>query len=261
MTQQIDHFIHNLSTLEGRVAVVTGASSGIGQAMATYLARAGARVVCVARRVEALAATVAAISSHGGESAAVPGDLLDRLSIQHIAEEASAPFGPPNIVVNAAGVNLRQNVDDITLESWDETLNLNLGAPFFFTRELIPGMRDTNYGRIINIASLQSSRAFPNGLAYGASKGGVCQLTRAMAQAWSGDGITANAIAPGFFPTGLTAAVFEDEAISAGLAQQTAMGRNGELDDLAGATVFLASPGAAYITGQTLHIDGGFTAK
>jgi NAD(P)-dependent dehydrogenase (short-subunit alcohol dehydrogenase family) len=121
-------------------------------------------------------------------------------------------------------------------------------------------MRVQAYGRVINIASLQSSRAFPNGLAYGASKGGVCQLTRAMAQTWSDQGIMCNAIAPGFFPTELTAAIFSNGQAASTLAARTAVGRNGRLEDLCGITVFFASAASNYVTGQTLHIDGGFTA-
>ena len=159
------------------------------------------------------------------------------------------------------GVNLRQPADDITLESWDETLNLNLAVPFFLARELVPGMQAKAWGRIINIASLQSSRAFPNGLAYGASKGGIAQLTRAMAEAWSATGINCNAIAPGFFPTGLTAPVYQNPAMLDKLAAQTTIGRNGELSDIDGVTIFLAAAASDYITGQIIHLDGGFTAK
>ncbi|MBT6276922.1 MAG: SDR family oxidoreductase [Chromatiales bacterium] len=250
-----------LFRLNGRVAVVTGASSGIGQAMAGFLASAGAQVVCVARRASPLAETVQTIQGRGREAAAVTADLLDRTSVADIAARCAAPFGAPTILVNAAGVNLREPVDDISIESWDQTLNLNLSMPFFLTREFVPAMRGERYGRIINIASLQSSRAFANGLAYGASKAGICQLTRAMSEAWSADGITINAIAPGFFPTELTAPVFENPDISGALAAQTTMGRNGVLKDLEGITVFFASPACGYITGQTLYVDGGFTAK
>jgi NAD(P)-dependent dehydrogenase (short-subunit alcohol dehydrogenase family) len=122
-------------------------------------------------------------------------------------------------------------------------------------------MRDKGWGRVINIASLQSERAFPHGIAYGASKGGVAQLTRAMAEAWSADGIACNALAPGFFPTDLTAAVFEDAEVADRNAAQTCIGRNGRLQDLAGPAIFLASPASDYVTGQVLFVDGGFTAK
>ena len=248
--------LETLFALSGKVALVTGASSGLGRFMAAALADAGASVVLLARRETALLSLKADIESRGGSAAVVTGDLSERATIPAIAAATREPFGTVHIVVNAAGVNLRQPVDEITLESWDETLNLNLSAPFFLTRELVPGMREAEYGRVINIASLQSYRAFENGLAYGASKGGVTQLTRAMAQAWSGDGI-----APGFFPTELTAPVFGNPDMSNHFARQTAIGRNGELEDMRGVSVFLASPACAYITGQVLPVDGGFTAK
>lgn len=247
--------------LDGQVAVVTGASSGIGCAMATVLAQAGAALVLVARRESQLAEVAAGIRESGGRAATRMADLSEREHVASVASACAEPFGPPTVLVNAAGVNLREPAEAISFESWDKTLNLNLAMPFFLARELVPGMRAAGYGRIINIASLQSSRAFPNSIPYGASKGGVCQLTRAMAQAWSADGITANAIAPGFFPTGLTAPVFDDPDTAAWAANQTMIGRNGRLDDLAGATIFFASPASGYITGQTLHVDGGFSAK
>lgn len=247
--------------LEERVFVVTGASSGIGQAMAGFLAAAGAAVVLVARRERELHQTAAQIRAHGGTTALVPADLTDLQSIPDIASSCRAAFAQVDGVVNAAGVTLRVPPEEITLDGWNDTLHLNLSAPFFFSREFVPGMRQQNYGRIINIASLQSQRAFPNGLAYGASKGGVCQLTRAMAEAWSRHNIACNAIAPGFYPTSLTATLFDDPATAAKLAAQTAMGRNGEMADLFGATILFASPAAAFITGQTLFVDGGFTAK
>ncbi|MDJ0611138.1 MAG: SDR family oxidoreductase, partial [Kiloniellales bacterium] len=141
------------------------------------------------------------------------------------------------------------------------TLAINLSTPFFLARALVDGMRAKGWGRVVNMASLQSSRAFANGMAYGASKGGVAQLTRAMAEAWSAAGLTCNAIAPGFFPTALTAPVFDDAERVAALAGQTAIGRNGRLEDLHGTAVFLASPASDYVTGQIIYVDGGFTAK
>ncbi len=253
--------LDSLFSLKNRVALVSGASSGIGQLMARALADADAAVVLLARREEQLSQTAKAIERSGGRAGALAADLSLRETIPDIARRAVEVFGDIHIVVNAAGVNLREPVDDISIDSWDATLNLNLAAPFFLTRELVPGMRRAAYGRVINIASLQSTRAFTNGLPYGASKAGVCQLTRAMAEAWSRDGIMCNAIAPGFFPTDLTAKVFEDPQVSAGFASQTAVGRNGELEDLRGATVFLAAPACNYITGQVLAVDGGFTAR
>jgi NAD(P)-dependent dehydrogenase (short-subunit alcohol dehydrogenase family) len=250
-----------LFDLSHRVAVVTGASSGIGRAMAGALADAGAGVVLVARRISELESAAVEIRKRGGEAVAITADLGIRGELPAIAKRCRRALGPVAIVVNAAGINLREPAGEISPASWDRTVDLNLAVPFFFSREFIADMRAREYGRIINIASLQSSRAFPNGLAYGASKGGVCQLTRAMAEAWSAHGVMCNAIAPGFFPTELTASVFSDPEAASKVARQTAMGRNGRLEDLCGITVFFASAASNYVTGQTLHIDGGFTAK
>ncbi len=251
----------SLFNLNGRIAVVTGGSSGIGQAIGGFLAQAGAQVILVARRPDRLDAAVAAIRSGGGDAAAVVVDLDEHDHLPKIAAQCQDLFGHPHILVNAAGVNLREAAEEVTPKSWDQTIRLNLSIPFFLAQALVPGMKEAGYGRIINIASLQSVRAFPDGIAYGASKGGVCQLTRAMAEAWSAHGITCNAIAPGFFPTELTAPVFDDSERRDWAANQTAMGRNGELEDLAGISVFLAAPASGYITGQTIFVDGGFTAK
>ncbi len=249
--------------LDGKTAVVTGASSGIGRAMAGFLAAAGAGVVLLARREDELRSAVDEINQGSGEACHVVADLGEREQLGAIAAQCKSCFASAriDIVVNAAGLNLREAPEAVSIASWDATLNLNLSVPFFFTREFVPEMRTAGYGRVINIASLQSTRAFANGLPYGASKGGVCQLTRAMAEAWSRYGICCNALAPGFFPTELTAPVFDDPASRDRFAQQTAIGRNGELEDLAGATVFFAAAASAYITGQTLAVDGGFTAK
>ncbi len=244
--------------ISGKIACVTGASSGIGRAMATAFAEAGAKVIGVARRAEALEAWNAETT---GQTAFVAADLGDPAAMAGIAAEIAAPFGAPDILMTAAGLNPRMPAEEQTLEAWEATLNINLSSPFFLAQALVPAMKAKGWGRIINFASLQTNRAFPNGIAYGATKGGVGQLTRAMAEAWSKDGITANAIGPGFFPTELTAAVFGDEERAARNATQTCIGRNGTMDDLVGPALFLASDASAYVTGQVLYVDGGFTAK
>jgi len=248
-------------SLAGKTALVTGASSGIGQAQSIALAKAGASVVLVGRREEALASTLDAITKSDGSAFTLPFDLQNRDAFGELKEAALAKNGSIDIVVNAAGVNHREPAEKITAQSWDDTLNLNLSVPFFLAREFVPAMQTRGWGRIINIASLQTQRAFSNGMAYGASKGGIGQVTRAMAESWSSAGVACNAIAPGFFPTGLTAPVFEQPELTTKLAEQTAIGRNGELKDLDGITVFLASPASDYITGQIIYVDGGFTAK
>ena len=254
-------FVEDLFDLKGRVALVTGASSGIGRHMAQILAAAGAHLVVVGRDRDRLADATADITSLDYEAVAIPADLQIRDEGERVARESAVPFGAPDILVNEAGINLREAPDDISWESWELTLKINLSVPFFLARTLVNGMRAKGGGNIINIASLQSYRAFANSMAYGASKGGVAQLTRAMAEAWSKGGIVVNAILPGFFPTNLTQPVYENPDMLAYNAKMTAIGRNGEMTDLDGVTVFLASRAAAYITGQIIPVDGGLTAK
>ncbi len=249
---------HPMFDLAGRVACVTGASSGLGRAAASLLAARGARVVGIARRTDQLKAWSEACA---GDTAFVTADLSERGEIAAAAKAAADPFGPPDILINAAGINTRQPADDVTDQGWDQTIALNLSAPFFLAQALAPAMKAKGWGRVVNFASLQSRRAFPGGIAYGASKGGVEQLTRAMAQAWSADGIMANALAPGFFPTELTGPVFEDQALADHHARQTCIGRNGELADLEGPLLFFCTDASGYVTGQVLFVDGGFTAK
>ncbi|MGH1416764.1 MAG: SDR family NAD(P)-dependent oxidoreductase [Pelagimonas sp.] len=247
-----------LLDLTGKVACITGASSGLGRQAALTLASAGARVVAVARRADALADLAAQI---GPSADFVAADIADRDHLNTLCTSIVTPFGAPDILVHAAGVNTRQAADDVTAAGWDQTLALNLSTPFFLSQALVPAMKDKGWGRIVTFASLQTTRAFPGGIAYGASKAGIGQLTRAMAEAWSPHGITANAIGPGFFPTELTQAVFDDDSRAARNAAQTCIGRNGRLDDMDGPLLFLCSEASAYVTGQVLMVDGGFTAK
>ena len=246
--------------LAGRRALVTGGNSGIGEAMALALGRAGAQVLLMARRETELQAAAKRLRSEGITADVLAADLAALPGLHTVAERARQKLGGVDILVNAAGVNLRQPFEEVTPEAWQTQLNLHLGAPFFLTQALAPDMRSRGWGRILNIASLQSTRAFANSAPYGAGKGGIVQLTRAIAQAWSAHGITCNAIGPGFFPTALTAPVFADSTLSQHHAAQTCIGRNGELADLHGATVFLCSDASTYITGQTLMVDGGYTA-
>lgn len=253
--------LSRLFDLTGRRALVTGGSSGIGEAMAQALGLAGARVLLVARHEAQLQAAVSRLRADGIEAQACAADLAEAEAIAPLARAAQERLGGVDIVVNAAGVNLREAFGEVSPATWKRQLALHLEAPFFLTQALAPGMKARGWGRILNIASLQSYRAFPHSAPYGAAKGGVVQLTRAIAQEWSPHGITCNAIGPGFFPTALTAPVFANAEIAARNAAQTCIGRNGVLDDLAGATVFLCSDASTYVTGQTLMVDGGFTAR
>ncbi|MBA4175752.1 MAG: gluconate 5-dehydrogenase [Leptothrix sp. (in: Bacteria)] len=250
-----------LFDLSGRRALITGGNSGIGEAMARALGLAGARVMLVARREAELAGAAQRLAADGIAARWLAADLCDVETLRHSAALAEQQLGGIDILVNAAGVNLRQPFAGVTPQAWQTQIALHLTAPFFLTQALAPGMATRGWGRILNIASLQSYRAFPNSAPYGAGKGGVVQLTRAIAQEWSARGITCNAIGPGFFPTPLTAAVFDNPELAARNAAQTCTGRNGTLPDLYGATVFLCSEASSYITGQTLMVDGGYTSK
>jgi gluconate 5-dehydrogenase len=251
----------SLFDLSGRTALVTGGNSGIGLAMARALGLAGAKLALVARRAAELQEAAAALSAEGMAAVPIAADLASKDAAGIVAASAKAHELAIDIIVNAAGINLRQPFEDVTADAFDLDTALHLRAPFLLTQAFAPDMASRGWGRIINVASMQSWRAFPDSAPYGAAKGGVLQLSRAVAERWSRHGITCNAIAPGFFPTPLAAPVFSDPERASRLAAQTAIGRNGRLDDLTGATVFLASDASAYVTGQTLAVDGGFTAK
>ena len=244
--------------LSGHTACVTGASSGLGRYTATVLAEAGAKVVGVARREEALKEWQASLGDKAGY---VAHDLMDRNGLEGLADRVNGVFGPPDIVVHAAAMHPRQTADETTREAWDDTIWLNLSVPFLLSQLFVPAMKSAGWGRLVMFASLQTTRAFHAGIAYGASKGGIGQLTRAMAEAWSAHGITANAVGPGFFPTELTTPVFEDDEWRERNARQTCVGRNGKVEDLKGPMLFLCSDASSFVTGQVLMVDGGFTAK
>jgi gluconate 5-dehydrogenase len=250
-----------LFNLQGRQALVTGGSRGIGAAIAYALGKAGAKLILAATG-KGLAEAADKMRSDGIDVArTLAADLASHDGIKKLADAARDGGEPIDILVNCAGVNLREPFAEITPQSWDTQMQMHLAAPFFLTQALAPGMKQRGWGRIINIASLQSYRAFANSVPYGAAKGGIVQLTRAIAEEWSRHGITCNAIGPGMFPTQLTSPVFNDKNLAQKHAEQTAVGRNGVMADLYGLAVFLASNASAYITGQTIMLDGGYTAK
>ena len=249
-------------SLDGRIALITGGSSGIGEAMAEALGQAGAKIILAARRKPQLEEARKRLAAKNVDViSCISADLesLDASSV--LAKEAITSAGEVDILVNGAGVNLRETFMEVSQESWSRQIHLQLSTPFFLTQALAPQMKKNRWGRIINIASLQSYRAFPNSTPYGAAKGGILQLTRAIAQEWSKFGITCNAIGPGFFPTALTAPVFDNSELVKMHANRTAIGRNGEMGDIGGLAIFLASDASSYITGQTIMLDGGYTAS
>jgi NAD(P)-dependent dehydrogenase (short-subunit alcohol dehydrogenase family) len=238
---------------------VTGGSSGIGRAIAEALARAGARVVLCGRDEGRLDATVRELTAQGAQAACTRGDLSTREGVLTVAEAAVAAFGEPDILVNSAGINLRPPLSELSEDVWDATISVNLVAPFLLGQRFGPGMAERRFGRIINISSQQAHRAFVDSGAYGASKGGLEALTRSQAEAWSPRGVTCNALVPGFVVTRLNARLAADPTKVADLAARTMIGRNGRADDFAGIAVFLASPAAEYITGQSIFVDGGMS--
>jgi NAD(P)-dependent dehydrogenase (short-subunit alcohol dehydrogenase family) len=253
-------YLAELFSLGGRAAVVTGGSSGIGAEMARALGRAGARVVLVAREAAHLGQTADQVKADGGEAAWVSADLADRAEVSRAAEEAIAAFGSPDILVNCAGVNLRPPLASLSVPDWDLTMAVNLTAPFLLGQCFGPQMAARGWGRIINVTSQQAQRAFGNSGGYGVSKGGLAALTRSQSEAWARDGVCCNSVCPGFVPTRLNAHVARDPELSAALAARTMVGRNGQPADFAGVAVFLASRASDYVTGQTLYVDGGFSA-
>jgi NAD(P)-dependent dehydrogenase (short-subunit alcohol dehydrogenase family) len=253
-------YLGRLFSLDGQVALVTGGSSGIGRAMAGALARAGASVVALARGQAALEAVTRELLEAGCAAAWVSADLGDRAGLARAVSEVTAKFGDPDILVNCAAVNLRPPLDALTVAEWDQTMAVNLTAPFLLGQHFGPRMAARGWGRIINVVSQQAVRAFGNSGGYGAAKGGLAALTRSQSEAWAPSGVRCNAIAPGFVATPLTSLTVADPARSAALAARTMIGRNGEVGDFAGPVVFLASRASEYVTGQVIFVDGGFSA-
>ena len=253
-------YLHEVFGLSGRTAVVTGGSSGIGRAMAVALGRAGAHVVLVARTAKPLAETVAELAGHGATAAAVSVDLADRVALTAATGTIISRYGAPDVLINAAAVNRRPPMPELTEDDWDVTLAANLTAPFLLGQAFAPRMAERGWGRIINVVSQQAFRAYGNSGAYGVSKAGLVALTRSQAEAWSARGVCCNAVAPGVVQTPLTEPVFADPSKVAAHAARTMIGRNGIPMDFAGCAVFLASDACAAMTGQTLFVDGGYSA-
>ena len=252
--------INKLFDLTGKTALITGGSSGLGEAIATALGLSGAKVAIAARGKDQLNLALERLSGQGIAASSFVANLSDLEQSADLAARVLKELDRIDILVNAAGINLRETYDQVSPQSWQDQLNVHLGAPFFLTQALAPQMKVRNWGRVINIASVQSYRALSNSAPYGSAKGGIVQLTRAIAQEWSRSGITCNAIGPGLFPTALTASIFSNPDLVNMHSDKTAIGRNGQIDDIYGLAIFLASPASSYLTGQTIMLDGGYTA-
>jgi 3-oxoacyl-[acyl-carrier protein] reductase len=241
--------------LEGRVALVTGASQGIGHACALQLARHGASIAVAARNRQKLEELVAAITAQGGKAAAFPMDVADEDQVKSAIKSAIAHFGKIDILVNNAGITRDQLVMRMKRADWDAVLNTNLTSAYLCIQNVIPSMLKQRWGRIINITSIFGRMGQAGQANYAASKAGLIGLTMAIAREVASRNITSNAIAPGFIETGMTAALSEEFKQAA--VKQIPLGRVGTPEDIASAVAFLASDEAAYITGHVLNVNGG----
>jgi NAD(P)-dependent dehydrogenase (short-subunit alcohol dehydrogenase family) len=250
---------NSLFDLSGRVAIVTGTSRGLGQYMARALAKAGADLVITSRNRETLEPFKAEVEALGRRAVALELDVRDEKSIERMAAEAEGAFGKVDILVNNAGCNRRKPALDVTWEDWNQVLETNLRGTFFVAQAVARRMIAHGYGRIINIGSLTSVFGYAGLAPYGASRGGVRQLTMSLADDWGKHGVTVNCLAPGWFHTAQNTVLYQNKEWVEYLVERIPLGRPGEPNDLDGPVVFLASEASRYVTGQTLLIDGGMS--
>ena len=245
--------------LTGRVAIVTGTSRGLGQAFARALARAGADLVITSRSIDTLRPFEEEIAALGRRAVPLELDVRDEASIRRMADAAQDAFGRIDILVNNAGCNVRKRAADVTWDDWNLVLDTNLRGTFFTSQAVARHMIPRGYGRIINIGSVTTVFGYAGLGPYGASRGGIRQLTMSLADDWGPHGITVNCLAPGWFRTDQNKVMYDDAEWVAYLVDRIPLRRPGRPEDLEGAVVFLASDASAYITGQTLLVDGGIT--
>ncbi|WP_298952776.1 SDR family oxidoreductase [uncultured Methylobacterium sp.] len=249
-----------LFDLTGRTALITGSGKGIGFGLARGLGRAGARVVLNGRDEARLAQAAATLSGEGLTVALAPFDAADHRAVAAAVERIEAETGAIDILVNNAGMQFRTPLEDFPVERWSELMRTNVDSAFFVGQAVARRMIPRGRGKIINIASVQSELARPGIAPYTATKGAIKQLTRGMCADWARHGIQVNAIAPGYFKTELNRALVENPDFSGWLETRTPAGRWGDVEELVGAAVFLASDASSFVNGHTLYVDGGITA-
>ncbi len=247
--------------LDGRVAVVTGASKGLGKQMAGALAEAGATVALVARSGDLLEGVRADITARGGKAYTFVGDVSKESDVASLAHEIRRQAGVPDILVNNAGINIRKPLHEFTFEEWRRVMSTNVDGPFLCTRALVPGMIEKKFGRIISMASTMAHVSLPQRAAYSASKFAVLGMTKALALDLAPYNITVNAISPGPFATEINRALVQDPAQMADFTARIPLGRWGKLEEIGPLVVFLSSDGSSFITGTDIVIDGGWTAQ
>jgi 2-deoxy-D-gluconate 3-dehydrogenase len=248
--------------LKGRVAVVTGGNGGIGLGMGRGLAEAGAAVVVAARNREKSARAVAELRALGAEAEAIEVDVADEASVDALVKGTVARFGRLDVLINNAGINIRKPVESLALAEWRQVIDTNLTSAFLASRACHPIMKKQGGGKVINIGSMMSIFGLPSGPAYAASKGGIVQLTRAMASGWAADNIQVNAVLPGWIDTELTRGAREQIAgLNENVLRRTPAKRWGVEQDMAGVAVFLASKASDFVTGTAIPVDGGYSIQ
>jgi NAD(P)-dependent dehydrogenase (short-subunit alcohol dehydrogenase family) len=248
-----------LFDLTGQIALVTGTSRGLGQYFGRALARAGADLIVTSRRKDDLLPFIAEVEALGRRAIPLELDVRDQQSIQAMAEAAEASFGRVDILVNNAGCNVRKPAFDVTWDDWNLILDTNLRGSFFVAQQIAKRMATRGYGRIVNVGSVTSVFGYAGLAPYGASRGGIRQLTMSLADDWGKYGITVNCLAPGWFETAQNKVMYESKEWVEYLIDRIPLKRPGAANDLDGAIVFLASEASRYITGQTLLVDGGIS--